>query len=62
MKDHARCDRIRMLLADVRLDPGRMMCSEDGICVLGFGVGTEGFSLAKIERLCNRAIELAGVA
>lgn len=62
VKDHTRCDRIRMLLADVGLDPERMMCSENHVCVLGFGVGAEGFTLAKVERLCDRAIELAGRA
>lgn len=59
MKDHAACDRIRMLLAEVGLDPARMHCTDDVPCGVLAGVGSEGFTLEEVDRLTDKAIELA---
>lgn len=59
MKSHEVCGRIRMCLSEVGLDPERMMCLDDGTCVVGCGTGTEGLPNEQIEALCERAIQLA---
>lgn len=61
MADHVRCERIRMLLSESGLDPDRMMCSDNGLCVVGVGTGDEGMPIADVERLCDKAIELSGI-
>jgi hypothetical protein len=61
--DHTRCDRIRMMLAEVGLDPDRVFCTDDpnSICSVGAGIGDEGrFTIEEIDRLTDKAIELAG--
>lgn len=49
-----------MCLAEGGLDPDRMMCSDDAVCGVACGTGTEGLSLEEIDRLTDRAIALAG--
>ena len=60
LKDHSRCQRIRMCLFEVGLDPDRMMCTDDAVCGVASGLGTEGKSIEEVDRLTDRAIALAG--
>lgn len=57
---HARCDLIRMCLADVGLDPERMVCGVD-VCALASGAGTEGLPQDEVDDLTDRAIALMEV-
>lgn len=57
-KSHASCERIRMCLAEVGLDPERMICSETASCVVGAGIGGEGLPIEVIDKLTDRAIAL----
>lgn len=63
---HARCRCIAAALAEVGLDPARMMCNNDPnndtTCCVGFGTGTEGRPLAEVEALCDKAIEICAAA
>lgn len=64
----AGCRCISAALAEVGLDPDRVMCSEhvdgDGvipsqkICSVGLGIGTEGLPLGTVERLVDKAMEV----
>lgn len=63
------CRCVAAALAEVGLDPARVTCSErlagDGgvlppqyLCSVGLGFGTEGLSLAEVEPLVDKAIEV----
>ena len=66
------CRCIAAALAEVGLDPERVMCSEhvsgDGvipsqtICSVGLGTGTEGLPLAEVVRIVDKAMEVCGRA
>jgi len=49
-----------MCLFEVGLDPDRMMCTDDAVCGVASGLGTEGKSIEEVDRLTDRAIALAG--
>jgi hypothetical protein len=58
------CERMKMLISEVGLDPGRVCCIDDadgdGICILLCGTGDEGFSAEQVDDLTDRAIALSG--
>lgn len=62
------CERMKMLISEVGLDPTRVWCvedhlfgdDEDGICVLMCGTGNEGFTADQVDDLTDRAIALSG--
>jgi hypothetical protein len=58
---HSNCNIVRMCLAEVGLDPSRMMCQDDGGCSVGFGIGEEGMTLAEINRFCDKAMQIASM-
>ena len=51
------CRCVAAALAEVGMDPERVMCGlTDGtVCAVGYGTGNEGLSLAEVERLCDKA-------
>ena len=61
MSDHARCDRIRMCLAEGGLDPARMFCNDDGYCSVQSGIGDEGMTYEQVDAITDKAIALAAV-
>jgi len=62
------CRCVAAALAEVGLDPERVMCGEvvhgDAvigtrlICSVGLGYGTEGLPLDEVERIADKAIEV----
>lgn len=58
------CERMRMLISEVGLDPSRVHCKQEeggeGLCILLCGTGNEGFTPEEVDDLTDRAIALSG--